>query len=278
MKILFLGDIFGQAGRDIIKRKLGDIKSKNKLDLVIANAENCTHGKGLNWDHYHFLKEAGIDFFTMGNHTWSKKEILEILEKENNIIRPLNLNSDFQYWNIGQGSKQIEFKNKKIRITNLLGESVLLPFKINNPFLCLENILAESKDDDIHIVDFHAETTSEKNAFGIYFDGKVSAILGTHTHVPTNDIRITPKKTIYATDVGMCGPGFGSIIGAKPENVIIRFLNPETKFKLEVSDFGAQLNGVIMEFDDISNKPISYEQIRIIEDDSRYLDWEYKQI
>lgn len=276
MKILFLGDIFGQAGRNIIKRKLNEIKSKSKIDFVIANAENCTHGKGLNWDHYTFLKKCGIDFFTMGNHTWSKKEILEILEKENDIIRPLNLNSEFQYWNIGQGSKQVKIKNKNIRITNLLGESVLLPFKINNPFLCLENLLVNSQDDDIHIIDFHAETTSEKNAFGIYFDGKVSAILGTHTHVPTNDLRITPKKTIYVTDVGMCGPGFGSIIGAKPENVIIRFLNPETKFKLEVSDFGGQLNGVIMEFDNKSNKPIGYEQIRIIEDDPKYIEWEYK--
>lgn len=276
MKILFLGDIFGQAGRNIIKRKLGEIKSKNKVDFVIANAENCTHGKGLNWDHYNFLKEAGIDFFTMGNHTWSKKEILEILEKENNIIRPLNLNSEFQYWNIGQGTIQIKLKNKNIRVTNLLGESVLLPFKINNPFLCLEQLLTNSQDDDIHIIDFHAETTSEKNAFGVYFDGKVSAILGTHTHVPTNDLRITPKKMVYATDVGMCGPGFGSIIGAKPENVINRFLNPETKFKLEVSDFGAQLNGVIMEFDDDYNKPINAEQIRIVEDDQKYLEWSYK--
>lgn len=276
MKILFLGDIFGQAGRNIIKGKLDEIKSKSKIDFVIANAENCTHGKGLNWDHYNFLKEAGIDFFTMGNHTWSKKEILEILEKETNIIRPLNLNSEFQYWNVGEGSRQIKLRNKKIRITNLLGESVLLPFKINNPFLCLEQLLINSQDDDIHIIDFHAETTSEKNAFGVYFDGKVSAILGTHTHVPTNDLRITPKKMIYVTDVGMCGPGFGSIIGAKPENVINRFLNPETKFKLEVSDFGAQLNGVIMEFDDNHNKPIGVEQIRIIEDDPKYIDWKYK--
>ncbi|WP_027120162.1 TIGR00282 family metallophosphoesterase [[Mycoplasma] testudinis] len=276
MKILFLGDIFGKAGRDIINRELPLLKQKYNLDYVIANAENCTHGKGLNWEHYHFLKNAGVNFFTMGNHTWAKKEITEILSKQNDIIRPLNLDSSFQHSNLGLGTAIVKIKNATVRITNLLGLSVALPFSITNPFHELERIISSEIKTDLHIVDFHAETTSEKNAFGIYFDGKVNAILGTHTHVPTSDFIITFRNTVYCTDVGMCGPGYGSVIGARAENAIGRFLNENQQFKLEVSSIGAQLNGVLMEFDDHSHKPIKVDQIRIIKQDKdKYLAWKY---
>ncbi|WP_027124060.1 TIGR00282 family metallophosphoesterase [Mycoplasmoides pirum] len=277
MKILFFGDIFGKPGRDAIKKNIFQIKEEHKIDFTIANAENCTHGKGLSLDHYNYLVKLGIDFFTMGNHTWAKNDIREVL-KQKNIVRPANLNNKFDYYNDGVGTKTIIIKNKKIRITNILGVSVAgMNDIVTNSFYCLDNIIKnEENNHQIHIVDLHAETTSEKNAFGVYFDGKVSAILGTHTHVPTNDLRISPKGTIYITDVGMCGPGFGSVIGAKAEMPINKFLNPKNKFKLEVSNFGWQLNAVVMEFDDLTNKPISCKQIRIINDDKDYLNWEYQ--
>lgn len=274
MRILFLGDIFGEIGCKIIEQNLFSIKENYKINFVIANAENCSNGKGLIIKDYLFLKNAGIDFFTMGNHTWAKEyEIKEIL-KNSDIVRPANLNEKFKYANDGVGTKTIKIGNKIIRITNLLGTSVQgFNKNLTNPFFTLDEIIKKSSQNEIHIIDFHAETTSEKNAFGIYFDGRVHAILGTHTHVPTNDLRISPKGTIYITDVGMCGPGFGSVIGAKAENAISRFLNPDNKFKLEVSNLGSQLNAVVLEFDDINNSAIACEQIRIINDSYEYLDF-----
>ncbi|MDC4183438.1 TIGR00282 family metallophosphoesterase [Mycoplasma bradburyae] len=266
MKILFLGDIFGVNGRNIIKKHLCNLRVEHNVDLVIANAENCTHGKGLSKQHYVELMSYGIDFFTMGNHTWAKKEILDILRNKQNIIRPLNLDKSFQYWNDGLGTSVIKYKNKKIRVTNMLGEGVKLNFKLTNPFYVLKD-LVKNTNEDLHIVDFHAETTSEKNALAVYFDGQVSAILGTHTHVPTADLRLTPKGMIYVTDVGMCGPGFGSIIGAKAQNVLTKFFYPDQRFNLEVSKLGAQLNAILMEFDDRTNKGISTKRIQILEDD-----------
>lgn len=276
MNILFIGDIFGKTGRDFLALHLPQIKNKYQVDLVIANAENCTHGKGLNWEHFNFLKKIGIDFFTMGNHTWSKSEVLDILENEYNIIRPLNLDDSFQHHDVGSGTQVLHVKNTTIRITNLLGSSVALPFKTTNPFHALAKLLTNETKTDIHIVDFHAETTSEKNAFGVYFDGQVSAILGTHTHVPTNDLQITPKQMVFCSDVGMCGPGFGSVIGAKAENAIACFLGESEYFKLEVSQFNAQLNAVFMQFDNQTFKPIKVEQIRITSNDcQKYLQWKY---
>lgn len=266
MNILFLGDIFGNNGRKIIKKHLKNLIKQHHVDLVIANAENCTQGKGLNQEHYDELMSYGIDFFTMGNHTWAKKEVFEILKDQKNIVRPLNLPENFQYADLGVGTNVIKVKNKTIRITNLLGEGVKLNFKVTNPFYCLEDLVKMSNQ-DLHIVDFHAETTSEKNALAIYFDGQVSAILGTHTHVPSADLRVSPKGMVYVTDVGMCGPGFGSIIGAKAQNVLTKFLHPTARFKLEVSKLGAQFNAILMEFDDKTNKAVNAKRIQILEDD-----------
>ncbi|QZX49460.1 TIGR00282 family metallophosphoesterase [Mycoplasma sp. E35C] len=266
MKILFLGDIFGLNGRKIIKKHLKSLIKNYAVDYVIANAENCTHGKGLSKQHYNELMSYGIDFFTMGNHTWAKKEVFDILKTKDNIVRPYNLDPSFQYANVGVGTNVVKVKNKTIRITNLLGEAVKLNFSLTNPFHDLNKIV-ENDQSDLHIVDFHAETTSEKNALGVYFDGRVSAILGTHTHIPTADLRITPRKMVYVTDVGLCGPGFGSVIGARAQNAIIKFLDHNERFRLEVSPLGAQLNAILMEFDDKTNKAIHTERIQILEDD-----------
>ncbi|WP_027121883.1 TIGR00282 family metallophosphoesterase [[Mycoplasma] imitans] len=278
MNILFLGDIFGNNGRRIIKKHLKNLIKQHQVDFVIANAENCTHGKGLNKDHYDELMSYGIDFFTMGNHTWAKKEVIEILKNQPNIVRPLNLHDSFEYADLGVGTNVIQVNNKRIRITNLLGEGVKLNFKLTNPFYCLDDLIKMS-DDDLHIVDFHAETTSEKNALAVYFDGRVSAILGTHTHVPTADLRVTPKGMVYVTDVGMCGPGYGSIIGAKAQNVLTKFLHPHARFSLEVSKLGAQFNAVLMQFDDNTNKAIGAKRIQILEDDvDNYLKEDFSSI
>ncbi|AAB96135.1 TIGR00282 family metallophosphoesterase [Mycoplasmoides pneumoniae] len=273
IKFIFLGDVYGKAGRNIIKNNLAQLKSKYQADLVIVNAENTTHGKGLSLKHYEFLKEAGVNYITMGNHTWFQKLDLAVVINKKDLVRPLNLDTSFAFHNLGQGSLVFEFNKAKIRITNLLGTSVPLPFKTTNPFKVLKELILK-RDCDLHIVDFHAETTSEKNAFCMAFDGYVTTIFGTHTHVPSADLRITPKGSAYITDVGMCGPGFGSVIGANPEQSI-RLFCAGSREHFEVSKCGAQLNGVFFEVDVNTKKVIKTEAIRIVEDDPRYLKQDY---
>lgn len=260
MKILFIGDIFGECGKYAIHGELSNIKKNYNIDYVIANAENTTLGRGLNWADYNELNTSGIDFFTMGNHTWHKKDIFEILSKQKNIIRPANILNELEIGKFGVGSKTILLNDKSVRITNLLGSTVHFKDQQTNPFLYLEELL-EKDNSDIHIVDFHSETTSEKNAFLLNFAGRVTAIFGTHTHVQTNDTKIY-NNTAYITDVGMTGPKNG-IIGAKPESIINMFMGNSERFRLEEQVGKYQFSAVVLEIDDLSNKPINLTNILI---------------
>lgn len=269
MKILFIGDIFGKPGRKMIQIYLQKIIKEQQIDLVIANAENAANGKGLTWKIYYNLQAMGINYFTMGNHTWSKDEGIEILAKQKNIIRPINLADHFPYANIGNGSIVFLFQNKKIRITNIMGQSVnfyntktTIPY-ILNPFIYLKKFLENHQDQDIHIIDFHCETTSEKNAMLRAFNGSVDAILGTHTHVPTNDFQIY-NQTAYITDVGMTGP-FEGIIGGKKEMILDKFFERCDFFKLNVQPGLKQFCSVILEFDE-KNKINKFYPLIIRED------------
>lgn len=264
MKILMIGDIFAKTGRNAIKTELKKIKQNYEIDFVVANAENATHCKGLNIKHYKDLMEAGIDFFTMGNHTWSKREVMEILDNKNNIIRPYNIISSHEFAKHGVGTRIINFKNKKIQITNLIGSSVHFNELQTNPFLALEEILKQNNNKpDIHIVDFHAETTSEKNALFAAFKSKVTIIVGTHTHVQTNDARIR-DNTAYITDLGMTGPADG-VIGAKSEDIIAKFLNKTIRFNLEEAQGKYQFCAALIEVNNQTNLPTKIEPIYIFE-------------
>ena len=265
IKILFIGDISGYLGKLAIEFQLDEIKKMHNIDFVIANAENTTKGRGLNWEDYNFLCKQGIDFFTMGNHTWHKREIFEILTKKDNIIRPNNLIDEIDESKYGVGTKVIKIKNKTFRITNLLGATVSIKEWQTNPFIDLENILKTQPKTDFHIVDFHSETTSEKNAFFLEFKGKVDAILGTHTHVQTNDYRIK-NKTAYITDVGMTGAADG-VIGAKPESIISMFKGEQEFFRLEEQTGLYQFCAVVLTFDDNKNEVINIEPIYIFQED-----------
>ena len=198
MRILFFGDIVGKNGRNAIKRNLGLLKSKFRADLVIANGENATHGKGLIENHYNELIEAGIDIITLGNHYLSKSEITEYIQHANRLARPLNIKSDIG----GYGSVVIDIDDISIRVTNVLGQ-VFLHEEVENPFDSLDQLINNSERANIHIVDFHAEATGEKQALAWAFDGKVSAVLGTHSHVQTNDNRILENGTGYISDAGL---------------------------------------------------------------------------
>jgi metallophosphoesterase (TIGR00282 family) len=271
MKILAIGDIFGETGRRIIKDYLPQLKEeykkkKNEINLVIANVENATHGKGISRTHYQELKDAGIDIMTSGNHIFARKETQEFIDElpEKILLRPLNSNP----YHPGLGTTNIEIeinikgkkKKKKVRITNLIG-TTFMPMPAENPYFALEKEI-KKQDCDIHLVDFHAETTAEKIALALYYDGEISALWGTHTHVQTADERILPGGTAFITDLGMTGP-HGGVIGAKLETIIQRGKYGLPARIIPHEDQG-QFNGVIFEFDEVSNKVKNIKRINKI--------------
>lgn len=207
MNILFIGDIIGRPGRSAVKEILPDLKKKLKIDFVIANGENLAAGIGMTLETYEEMKKAGIDYFTSGNHIWNKKDFIPFLDdKKIKVLRPANYPKGVQ----GRGWEDIEVLGKKIRLINLQGR-VFMRDLIDCPFRTVEAIIQLKPKPDIIIIDFHAEATSEKNSLAYYLDGKVTALIGTHTHVQTSDDRILPKGTAYITDAGMVGPINSSI-------------------------------------------------------------------
>lgn len=256
MNILFIGDVDGRPGRGAVKQLLPDLIDELNLDLVIANIENASAGNGITVDNYEDLKKSGIDVFTSGNHIWDRKEAIPLLENSKEpIMRPLNYPPGVP----GKGFWQCQVKSQKVIVTNLLGR-VFIKEDADDPFRTAESFLSEHRD-CLTIIDFHAETTSEKRALGYYLDGKVGAIVGTHTHIPTADAQILPKGTAYITDVGFVGPQ-ESILGVTKELVIDRFLTqlPNT-FETAPGPM-VEFNAVLMKTE--STKVKSIELIRKI--------------
>lgn len=227
---------------------------------MIVNIENATNGAGISFKNYKELKELGIDVMTSGNHIFDKQETLDFIKKEKEILRPFNSNPYYP----GKGTVVIEKKNKKIRITNLIGTD-FINTPGSNPYFALEIILKKDKKNksDIHFVDFHAESTGEKQALAKYFDGKITGFWGTHTHVQTADEYITEKGTAYITDIGMTGPSEG-VIGVKPE-VIWKRKKEGLWQKITPCPGKGQLNGIIIETNDDDDKPMSINRIFIRE-------------
>lgn len=216
VRILFLGDIVASLGRQIVHDLLSDLKEEYSVDFVIANGENATHGKGLSLAHYRELVEDGIDCITMGNHYMRVPEILEKNGEYGKMIRPANFNPAIP----GKGNLVFEHSGIKIRVINLIGR-VYIDGADSNPFDCLDGILTNGEDVNINFVDFHAEATGEKLSLARAFDGRISCMVGTHTHVQTNDARILPLGTGCLSDAGMCG-GYDTILGDDPEPIIRR--------------------------------------------------------
>ena len=204
MKVIFIGDIVGRPGRDATKKLLPKLKKDYKPDFIIANGENVSGGKGISSDHLDDLHKAGIDFFTSGNHIWQQKDILTRMdERDPLVIRPAN----FPPMNPGKGWRILQTALlKRLLVINLQGR-VFMHKDYDCPFRIVDKILMETAHEHLDgvFVDFHAEATSEKVSLGHYLDGRVSMVVGTHTHVPTADARIMPKGTGYLTDVGMVG-------------------------------------------------------------------------
>ncbi len=248
MLILMIGDIIGRPGRQAVEKLLPGLRQQYKLDLVIANAENTAGGLGLTSTTARELFGAGVDVLTSGNHIWAQKEIIPYLDGEMPILRPLNYPPGVP----GRG----HIITKQAMVINLIGRTFIGDFDC--PFRAMDKLLSEFKKSVI-IVDFHAEATSEKVAMGRYLDGRVSAVLGTHTHVGTIDAQLLPQGTAYVTDVGMTGPA-NSVIGDDTESVLQRFLTM-MPHRLSVGKGKTILNAVIVGVDEKTGKATSIDRI-----------------
>lgn len=247
MNILFIGDIFGAAGRHIVADHLQDIAATNQIDLTIANAENAAGGFGLTPSIAEELFGRGVDVLTSGNHVWDKRELFDYLGREPRVLRPANYPDA-----PGSGVAVVRTRGGvDCAVINLQGR-VYMP-STDCPFRKADEILA-GLDEAVRVrfVDFHAEVTSEKMAMGWYLDGRVSAVVGTHTHIPTADTRILPGGTAYQTDCGMTGP-YGSVIGVDTEIVLRRFLTG-MPVRMEASRRNPELHAVIVEVDEVTGK------------------------
>ncbi len=256
MKILFICDIVGRPGRNAVKAFLPGLKAELKLDLVFANGENLAGGLGLTIDKYREMIEAGIDYFTTGNHVWAKREFVPYLDDENvRVIRPAN----YPATDAGRGWTIIEKDGVKVQLINLIGKAFMRG-TIEDYFDVADSIL-EKTEADIRIVDFHAETTSEKAILGFYLDGRVSAVLGTHTHVATADERLLPKGTAFQTDIGMTGP-INSSLGAKVEP-FLEALRTNGKADYKIASGPVLFSATLLSFDE-NNKVTAIERVRKI--------------
>ncbi len=244
MRVLFVGDIVGSPGRQIVRDRLADIVAQRQVDLVIANGENSASGFGITPRLAEELLRMGIDVLTGGNHSWDRKEILEFLPHEPRLLRPAN----FPEGNAGSGLYLGTARNGvKYAVLNLQGRVFMTP--IDDPFRKADSELARIPEDVAFVfVDMHAETTSEKMAMGWYLDGRVTAVVGTHTHVATADEHVLPQGTAYITDVGMTGP-HGGVIGMDRNGIITKFLNG-LPARFEVASGDVQMNCVLIETDD----------------------------
>lgn len=257
MKILFIGDIVGEPGRKIIARQLPKLVAQHAIDVVLGNGENAAGGFGITPDIAQELFDYGIDVITTGNHVWDKKEILEYIKNERKLLRPANYPDSVP----GKGSVVIETtKCGSLGVLQLMG-------RVNMPLLDCPFQVAERAIETLHrsvrtiVVDMHAEATSEKMAMGWHLDGRVSAVLGSHTHVQTVDARILPQGTAYLTDMGMTGP-INGVIGMKKELSLERFLTQMPR-RLEVAKGPCVLSGAVVEIDHHTGTAVAIERVQV---------------
>jgi len=262
LNILFIGDIFGRAGRTIVKDRLPELRQRHAVDLVIANCENAAAGFGITPALAEELFELGIDVMTTGNHVWDKREIIEYFQMADGnphsparrLLRPANFSQGLPGWGVYEGQKNgVGYAVMNLQGRVFMGSS-------DDPFRFVDQLLEPIKA-KIVFVDFHAEATSEKMAFGWYLDGRVTAVVGTHTHIPTADETILPKGTAYITDVGMTGP-YDSVIGVKKELVIEKFLSGMPA-RFEAANGDVRLCAVLVACDDQTGHATRIERLLV---------------
>jgi len=259
IKILFIGDIIGKPGRVAVKEILPELKIENNISLTIANGENLAGGIGITPNVAQEIKSYGVDVITTGNHVWRRKEIEPFLSIAGYLLRPAN----YPPGNPGRGYLELTINNLSVAIINLCGRVFMGPLgNLDCPFRTADQLINGLKNEtNVIIVDMHAEATSEKMAMGWYLDGRVSAVIGTHTHVQTSDERILPKKTAYITDVGMVG-SIDSIIGVNKDKIIKMFLM-QRPTSFTVAKKNIVLNSLIIEINEKTGEAYSIKRVNI---------------
>ena len=262
LRVMMIGDVIGKPGRQTMEQQLHGLRDERGVDFVTVNGENVAGGMGLTLSTANALFDSGADVITSGNHIWDKREFIPELDKEDRILRPLNYGTSGvpgRGWGVYHAADGTE-----VAVINTQGRSTMIP--IDNPFTEMDRLLDEGADElpPVRLVDFHCELTSEKNAFGLHLDGRVSVVVGTHTHVPTADHRVLPRGTAYVSDLGMTGP-VDSVIGFAPETVLPRFLTGlPTRFAVGTGP--VILNALLIDIDPSTGRAHSLERIaRIIE-------------
>lgn len=260
MRILFLGDVVGRSGRDGVTERLPGLISDYKFDFVVVNGENASHGRGLTEGHYKELRAAGADVVTLGDHAWDQRDALTFIEREPNLLRPIN----FAPGNPGRGANLIEGRNgHRVLVINAQGRVFMNP--VDDPFRAVEAAIAScplGEQADAVIVDFHTEATSEIQAMGFFLDGRASLVVGTHTHIPTSDHRILKGGTSLMSDAGMCGD-FDSVIGVDVDEPLNRFLTGIAGGRFVPAEGEATLCGVAIETDAKTGLTRSVSPVRI---------------
>ena len=259
MRLVYFGDVMGKSGRNGIKTHLPLIIEKLAPDFIIVNGENAAHGFGITEKICNQFFDLGIDVITTGNHVWDQREIINYISEEPRLIRPLN----YPKHTPGNGSGVFKARNgAKVFVGQVMGR--LFMESIDDPFAALDGVLTNCKmgeEFDCAVIDVHAEATSEKMAIGQYLDGRVSMVVGTHSHVPTADAQIFNKGTAYQTDLGMCGD-YDSVIGMQPDAAIGRFIKRMPSERLSPSNGVGTICGVFVEADDTTGRALRIEPIR----------------
>ena len=260
MRLLFLGDVVGRAGRDAISERLPGIISSYGFDFVVINGENASHGRGLTENHYGDLRAAGADAVTLGDHSWDQRDTLTYIEREPTLIRPIN----YAPGTPGRGANLIEGRNgHRVLVINAQGRVFMDP--VDDPFRAVEAAIAAcplGEQADAILVDFHTEATSEIQAMGFFLDGRASLVVGTHTHIPTSDARILKSGTALMADAGMCGD-YNSVIGVDPEEPLNRFLTGISNGRFTPAEGEATLSGVAIETDPKTGLVTAVSPVRI---------------
>jgi len=256
-KILIVGDVFGKVGREVLMQTLTSLRKKEDISFLIVNGENTTNGRGINKNHYNFYNDLNIDVITLGNHSFDELEIYSFINESNNIIRPYNLIGKYP----GVGYKIYSKFGLSISVFQFIGNTYMKE-RNENPFLIAEEVI-KRVESDIKIVDFHAEATSEKVAFGYLLDGLVDLVYGTHTHIQTVDLRVLNKGTYYISDIGMTGD-LDSVIGIEKDSSIAKFKDGKMKTIIKENYNLTQFSALLLDIDLDTKKISNVERIYLV--------------
>ncbi|MFH0794242.1 MAG: TIGR00282 family metallophosphoesterase [bacterium] len=259
MKVLMIGDVIGRPGRHLLSQFLPPLREEEKIEFVVANGENVAGGKGITPETMKELFDAGVNVIVGGNHIWQNREVLSIIDSETRLLRPANYPEDANVPGRGFGVYDIPGKNIRVGVVSLLGRVFMTA--VDCPFRVGKKIVRElRKQTPLVFVDIHAEATSEKNALGCHLDGDATAVVGSHTHIPTADERILPGGTAYVTDLGMTGP-YDSVIGVKKEIILQHFLSP-LPVRHEVATGDPRFHAVLVTCDETTGRATAIRRIQ----------------